>query len=57
MIKMKKTYIIPATKIESAVAAQMIAASITEISGDSGLEPGNGEAPDNADVKEFEWDW
>jgi hypothetical protein len=57
---MKKTYIIPATKTESAVVEQMLANSITRISGDSGLELGNGEAPGDADVKEFDdegWDW
>ena len=57
---MKKTYIFPATKVESAIAEQMIAASITGVSGDSGLGLGEGNAPDNADVKEQDedtWDW
>ncbi len=51
---MKKTYIIPATKVESAVAEQMIAASITGIGGDSGLQISS-EIPDEGDVKEFEF--
>ena len=48
---MKKTYIIPATKVEHTVAAQMIAASITHVSGESNLGLSDGEAPSNADVK------
>ncbi|MBQ7461932.1 MAG: hypothetical protein IJS63_06705 [Bacteroidaceae bacterium] len=54
---MKKTYIIPATKVETGVVEQMIAASITGVSGDSNLPIGTGTAPDNADVKELgDWD-
>ena len=51
---MKKTYIIPATKVESAVAEQMIAASITNIGGDSGLGFSDN-VPDEGDVKEYEF--
>ena len=56
---MKKTYIIPATKVEAAVIEEMIAASITGIGGDSGIGLGTGETPIDADVKEFDdddWD-
>ena len=54
---MKKTYIIPATKVETGVVEQMIAASITGVGGDSNLPIGAGTAPDNADVKELgDWD-
>lgn len=52
---MKKTYIIPATKVSGAVAVQIIAASITTIGGDSGLEINTGEIPDEGDVKEFDF--
>ena len=57
---MKKTYIIPATKVESAVVEQMLANSITQVGGDSGLGIGTGETPTNADVKEsgaWDIDW
>ena len=54
---MKKTYIIPATKVEAAVIEEMIAASITGILGDSGLEIGDGETPTDADAKEYDDDW
>jgi len=49
---MKKTYIFPATKVEAAVIEEMIAASITNIGGDSNLGMGDGEIPDDADVNE-----
>ena len=49
---MKKTYIIPATKVESGVVEEMIASSITNIGGESGLPIGTGETPTDADVKE-----
>ena len=52
---MKKTYIIPATKASSAMPVQIIAASITTIGGDSGLEINTGEIPDEGDVKEFDF--
>ena len=57
---MKKTYIIPATKVEAAVIEEMIAASITGIGGDSGLNKGTGDLPVKADVKEsgaWDIDW
>lgn len=61
LITMKKTYIIPATKVESAVIEEMIAASITNVGGDSGLTFGEGDTPTDADVKEFgedgDWNW
>ena len=49
---MKKTYLIPVTEISHGVAEQMIAASITNISGDSDLPIGTDEVPSEADVKE-----
>ena len=57
---MKKTYIIPALEVTPVVAEQMIAASITKVDGNSGLELGDGEVPGEADVKgngglDFEW--
>lgn len=52
---MKKTYIIPATEISQGIIEEMIAASITGIGGDSGLELGEGNAPEDADVKEFDF--
>lgn len=54
---MKKTYLVPATKVESAVVEQMIAASITQVGGDSNLQIGTGETPTNADVKESDNFW
>ena len=59
---MKKTYISPALEIETAMDTEsVIAASITRISGDSGLELGTGDdIPTEADAKEDLWgglDW
>ena len=57
---MKKIYIIPATKVEAAVIEEMIASSITEVGGNSGLQIGTGETPTNADTKEdsfWEGEW
>ena len=51
----KKTYIIPAVEVSFAEAEQIIAASITNIGGDSGLEINTGETPDEGDVKEFDF--
>lgn len=48
---MKKTYIIPSVEVTYVVAEQMIAASITNIGGGSGIELGEGEIPEEADVK------
>ena len=54
---MKKTYIIPAMDETFVVAGQMIAASITGVGGNSGLELGDGEVPGEADVKDkSDWD-
>ena len=41
----------PALEVQFVHAEQMIAASITKIGGDSGLELGGGDAPTDADVK------
>lgn len=49
---MKKSYIIPATKVEYAVAEQMLAASITNVGGDTEIKLGTGDVPGTADVKE-----
>ena len=46
---MKKTYIIPALEVTPCVAEQMIAASITNVTGPIGL--GDGTVPAEADVK------
>ena len=57
---MKKIYLIPATKVEGAVIEEMIASSITNVGGDSGLGLGEGEAPVDADTKEdsfWEGEW
>lgn len=53
---MKKTYIIPAMVVVPFIATQVIAGanSITKIGGDSGLEIGEGEIPDVADVKLYD---
>ena len=57
---MKKTYINPETIVEeNVVVAQIIAASIRNISGDANLEIGDdGNTPGTADVKESSnlWD-
>lgn len=50
---MKKTYIIPATEISQGIVEEMIAASITAITGDSELYINTGETPEEGDVKEF----
>ena len=52
---MKRTYIIPATEVSSAVAEQIIAASITTIDGDADLKINTGEIPDEGDAKEFDF--
>ena len=49
---MKKTYIAPALDVQHVQAEMMIAASITGIGGNSGLEMGEGNAPEDADVKD-----
>ena len=45
---MKKTYIIPLTIVEFTQAETMIAASITNVGGNSGIEVGTGETPEEA---------
>ena len=47
----KKTYIIPATEVSFAEVEEIIAASITNVGGDSGIGMGTGETPNTADVK------
>lgn len=48
---MKKTYISPAMDVTYMVAEQMIANSITNVGGNSGIGIGTGETPGEADVK------
>ena len=48
---MKKTYISPAMDVTYMVAEQMIANSITNVGGNSGIGIGTGETPTDADVK------
>ena len=47
---MKKNYIIPAMQLMEMGAESMVAASITSISGNSGIEIGTEETPTEADV-------
>ena len=49
---MKKTYITPLTIVEFAQAETMMAVSITNVGGDSGIQLGTGDTPDEADTKE-----
>ena len=48
---MKKTYIAPELYMQLIQAEQMIAASITNVGGDSGIQIGEGDTPTEADVK------
>ena len=48
---MKKNYIAPELSEQLMMEEQMIAASITTVGGDSGIEIGTGETPEEADVK------
>ena len=48
---MKKNYIAPELSEQLMMEEQMIAASITKVEGGSGIEIGEGEAPEEADVK------
>jgi len=50
---MKKTYFTPQTQVEFAQAETMIAVSIVEVDSDSGIGLGNGDIPDEADIKEY----
>lgn len=49
---MKKTYITPVTDICQMDAEQMVAASITSVGGNSGIEMGDDDTPTEADIKE-----
>ena len=51
----KKTYIIPMIEVSLAEAVQVIAASITNIDGDSGLGMNTGEVPSEGNAKEFDF--
>ena len=48
---MKKTYMTPALDVQYVQAETMIAASITGIGGDANIQKGQGETPEEADVK------
>ena len=50
---MNKTYIIPTIEVSLAEVEQIIATSITNIGGDSGLGMNTGEVPDEGNAKEF----
>ena len=49
---MKKSYLQPETEVLNVNVIQMLAASITNVGGDSDLEIGEGTAPGEADVKQ-----
>lgn len=51
---MKKTYISPVVSEQVLATEQLLANSITEIGGDSGIEIGDEEPPAEADTKK---DW
>lgn len=48
---MKKNYIAPSVYVQMIHAENMIAASITTIGGNAGIEKGTGDIPTEADVK------
>ena len=50
---MKKNYISPEVNITYVEAHNMIAASVTNVGGDSGIEKGDGETPTEADAKGY----
>ena len=47
---MKKNYIIPALQPMSMDVERMVAASVTNIGGNSGIEIGTGDAPETAEA-------
>ena len=53
LIIMKKDYISPEVNVTYVEALSMIAASVTEVGGNSDIEMGEGEAPDEADAKGY----
>ena len=53
----KKSYIIPSIEVSFAEVEQIIAASVMNIDGDTNLGLGNGEIPDEADVRELDDDF
>ena len=48
---MKKSYLQPEVEVLNVNVIQMLANSITNIGGDSDLQPGEGDVPGEADVK------
>ena len=50
---MKKDYISPEVNVTYVEALSMIAASVTNVVGDSGIEMGEGDAPDESDAKGY----
>ena len=53
----KKSYIIPSIEVSFAEVEQIIAASVMNIDGDTNLGLGDGEIPDEADVRELDDDF
>ena len=49
---MKKTYMSPALNKQTIMTEKLISASITTVGGNSGIQMGEGETPEEADVKE-----
>ncbi len=49
---MKKTYMTPALSEHTIQTEMLIAASITSVGGNSGIQMGNEETPTEADVKD-----
>jgi len=49
---MKKTYMTPALSEHTIQTEMLIAASITNVGGTSGIDMGTGETPTDADVKD-----
>ena len=59
---MKKTYLIPALQVEEAHATQMLAQSLTIVTGDDvGIDPtpdpGDGTGDSDPHVKAWDMDW
>ena len=53
---MKKNYLSPVIAAKDAELLTMLNASITNIGGDSGIQPGEGTPPGNADTRLYIWD-
>ena len=53
---MKKTYLSPVIAAKDAELLTMLNASITDVGGDSGIQPGEGTPPGSADTRLYIWD-